>query len=102
MTDPDNTLPTPMPPYNPPDSLAPPTDPIAGGSALDTQYTNYGTVKTEAQIAEDGDAADHGPQGMPAASPDDAPFSETTIPNGWSRFPTAEEVAYLNAKYPTP
>lgn len=91
-----------VPPASPPDSLAPPAEAIAGGTpALDTQYTNYGTVKTEAQIAEDGDPADHGPTGMPAAAASDAPFSETTIPGGWARFPTAEEVAYLNKLYPT-
>jgi hypothetical protein len=31
----------------------------------------------------------------------DAPFSVHDIPSGWNRHPTAEEVAYLNDKYPT-
>lgn len=88
-------------PQPPPDSMAPPSEAIAGGTPLDTQYTNYGTVMTEDQKKEAGNPEDKGPLGMPAAAASDAPFSETTIPGGWARFPTAEEVAYLNKLYPT-
>ncbi len=37
---------------------------------------------------------------MPAVQPADGPWSRDVIPTGWSRFPTDEEVAYLNDKYP--
>lgn len=89
---------TPVP--TPPDSMAPPDAPIGGGSPLDTQYNPDGSVMNEAQKAEAVKPEDAGPTGMPAAAASDAPFSEDVIPGGWSRFPTAEEVAYLNKLYP--
>jgi hypothetical protein len=93
------------PNYPPPTEAPPPPAGTVSGPATpnpDVQYNNDGTVKTEAQIAEAGDPADYGPVGMPAASASDAPFSEDVVPGGWSRFPTGEEVAYLNKKYPAP
>jgi len=92
------------PSYTPPPEAS--TQPVVGtesGPATpnpDVQYNPDGTVKTEAQIAEAGDPADQGPPGLPAAAASDAPFSEDVVPSGWSRFPTADEVAYLNKKYP--
>jgi hypothetical protein len=50
--------------------------------------------------AEEVPPEDLGPLGMSAASADDAPFSTDDIPSGWNRFPTQEEVDYLNEKYP--
>ena len=85
------------PNYPPPDET---TAPPPATPNPDVQYNQDGTVKTEAQIAEAGDPADYGPAGMPAASASNAPVSEDTVPSGWSRFPTPDEVSYLNKKYP--
>jgi len=73
----------------------------APGAGLDTVYNSSGQPMTPEQVAEaEAAAADAGPPGMPPASAADAPFSEGVVPHGWSRAPTAEEVAYLNGKYP--
>ena len=75
-------------------AIANPEDP---NSVTRIHYNPDGTVqRADQQAAEE----DLGPEGMPAASPDDAPFSTDDIPTGWNRFPTEEEAAYLNAKYP--
>jgi hypothetical protein len=60
-------------------------------------YNPDGTVKRPDQQI---DEADLGPEGMPAVSADDAPFSVHDIPAGWNRHPTQAEVDYLNEKYP--
>lgn len=75
-------------------ALANPSDPA---SVMHVRYRPDGTVMPESEEVPEEDL---GPVGMPAASPDDAPFSVDDIPSGWNRFPTAEEVAYLNEKYP--
>jgi hypothetical protein len=74
--------------------LANPADP---DSVTSIRYRPDGTVMPKAEELAEGDL---GPEGMPAVSPDDAPFSQDDIPSGWNRFPTAEEVDWLNGKYP--
>lgn len=73
----------------------------AGTSNPDARlYNQDGSLKTEDQLKETPAPEDCGPPGMPAAAASDAPFSTKSIPNGWARFPTDEEVSYLNKKYP--
>ena len=72
-------------------------DPRNPDSVMSVRYRPDGTVMPK---AEEVPLEDLGPEGMPAVSPDDAPFSQDDIPSGWNRFPTAEEVAWLNEKYP--
>jgi hypothetical protein len=74
--------------------IANPENPDA---VMRVRYNPDGTVQREADAVPEEDL---GPEGMPAVSPDDAPFSTNDIPSGWNRFPTAEEVAWLNTKYP--
>ena len=75
-------------------AIANPEDP---DSVTRIRYNPDGTVQRAKDAVPEGDL---GPEGMPAASPDDAPFSTNDIPSGWNRYPTDEEVAYLNEKYP--
>ncbi len=43
--------------------------------------------------------SDAPPPSIPPVDPASGPWSEDVIPSGWARYPTAEEVAYLNATY---
>jgi hypothetical protein len=74
--------------------IANPADP---DSVTKVFYNPDGTVKTVNELVA---PEDLGPEGMPPVTESDAPFSVDTIPTGWNRFPTPEEVAYLNEKYP--
>jgi hypothetical protein len=47
------------------------------------------------------DEADMAPPGTPVVGPTDGPFEEGSRPVGASIPLTAEQAAYLNAKYPT-
>lgn len=77
-------------------SMAPPDAPIGGEQA---QYDAAGRLVDTAQVTDTSEEL--GPQGCPAVSPEDAPFATDKIPAGWNRFPTEEEVAWLNKKFPT-
>lgn len=75
-------------------------EPGEGSSVEDREfeYTSAGTVATdEPEPTEETPA----PVTLHPVSPSDAPFSVDVVPPGWSRFPTEEEVTYLNAKYGT-
>ena len=64
-------------------------------------YNPDGSVKNPALPEEQQqEPADAGPPGMPPVQPADGPWSRNVIPTGWSRFPTDEEVAWLNETYP--
>lgn len=94
---------------NAPDYVAPsPLETVYDGAGRpqigqlpgDPDYHPSGVLKDALSDREEVAEEDKGPVGMPAAAASDAPFSETTIPSGWARFPTADEVAYLNEKFP--
>jgi hypothetical protein len=80
----------------------------AGHYLLDAEYNPDGSIKNPIlserdQGPEEGknrEGEDLGPEGMPATNAADGPWATDVIPTGWSRFPTEEEVSYLNGKYP--
>lgn len=67
----------------------------------EAQYNTAGQLLNPQDVAQPEPTPPTPVDGFPPVSPGDAPFSETVIPRGWAVFPTAEQVAYLNEKYPT-
>lgn len=78
-----------------------------GHPLADAQYNPDGSIKNPV-LTEYGEKVDdpysdpenQGPPGMPPVAASDGPWDREVIPNGWSRFPTDQEVEYLNKKYP--
>ena len=87
---------------------------VPGSPLMDAEYNQDGSIKNP--LLQDRDESDGnyrgtgrttnlegealGPPGMPPVNPADGPWSEDVVPTGWGRYPTSEEVAYLNETYP--